>query len=122
MPASKSREVASKLNYWGRGRPYRLSDEEVFSVLDKEDMIPLSYPKGTVLFLDPSACLHFGSRNAVEPRYQLMYAYMTPRRTDFNEYVTNKHRYQSRHEDSQLARMILDKHAMSENLHASGEM
>jgi hypothetical protein len=107
VPASRSREAASRLNYWGRGRPYRLSDEEVYTAITKEDVIPLAYPKGTVLFLDPSACLHFGSRRSVEPRYQLMYAYGTTCRTDFNAYLTKAHAYPARAGDSRLARMVL---------------
>ena len=42
--------------YWGRKRGYRVSDEEVYSVASRKDAIEFCYPRGTVLFTDPSAC------------------------------------------------------------------
>lgn len=112
VPASVSKKAAAALNYWGRGRPYRLSDEEVYSVIDRRKVIPLTYPKGTVLFLDPSACFHYGSRDSVKTRYQLMYAYGTTRRTDLNEFLTKPHVYPNRPGDSPLAKMVLNKDFM----------
>lgn len=108
VPASRSRQAAAALRYWSRGRPYRLSDAEVYSVIDPSEVIALTQPAGTLLFLDPSACLHFGSRNAVKPRYQLMLAYTAGYRTDFNEFLTNRHHYPQRPDDSRLARMVLN--------------
>jgi hypothetical protein len=107
LPAAASQRAAAALNYWGRGRPYRLSDAEVYSVVRHDAVIPMTLPRGTVLFLDPSACFHFGSRNSVLTRYQLMYAYGTACRTDLNEFVTKRHVYPDRPGDSRLAKMVL---------------
>lgn len=107
VPASVSQRAAAALNYWARGKPYRLSDDEVYSVLDRKAVLPMTLPRGTVLFLDPSACFHFGSRNCVQTRYQLMYAYGTSCRTDLNEFVTKRHVYPKRPGDSRLGRMVL---------------
>lgn len=108
VPASVSQRTAAALNYWGRGRPYRLSDEEVYTVLDRKDVQPLTYPAGTVLFLDSSACFHYGSRRSVRPRYQLMYAYGTGCRSDFNDLLTRRHVYPDRPGASRLARLALN--------------
>lgn len=108
VPEAASQAAAKALNYWGCGRPYRMSDEDVYRVLSPRDVIPFTGPKGSVLFFDPSVCLHFGSRNCVKPRYQLMYAYGTTRRTDFNAYLKKRHFYPVRPADSELARLILD--------------
>jgi hypothetical protein len=112
VPASISQQAAAALKYWSRGKPYRLSDEEVYSVINPDQVIPMTYAKGTVLFLDPSACFHFGSRRSLKPRYQLMYAYGTGCRTDLNEFLTKAHVYKSRPGDSRLARMVLDANFM----------
>ena len=107
LPASVSQRAAAALNYWSRGRPYRLSDDEVYAVVARDAVIPTTLPRGTVLFLDPSACFHFGSRNCLRTRYQLMYAYGTTCRTDLNEFVTKRHVYPERPGASLLARMVL---------------
>ena len=107
LPASVSQRAAAALNYWERGKPHRLSDDEVYAVVDRDTFIPMTLPRGTVLFLDPSACFHFGSRNCVQTRYQLMYAYGTACRTDLNEFVTKRHVYPERSGDSRLAKMVL---------------
>ena len=107
MPALVSQRAAAALNYWAHGKPYRLSDDEVYAVADRAAVIPLTLPRGTVLFLDPSACFHFGSRNCVKTRYQLMCAYGTACRTDLNEFVTKRHVYPERPGDSRLAKMVL---------------
>jgi hypothetical protein len=106
LPAAASQHAAAALKYWARGRPYRLTDDEIYSVVDRNAVIPMTRPKGTVLFLDPSACFHFGSRNCIKTRYQLMYAFGTGCRTDLNEFVTRRHVYPDRPGDSRLARMV----------------
>ena len=56
-------------------------------------------------------CFHYGSRNAVKPRYQLMYAYVSACRTDFSAQLMPKsiRSNQVRNGDSRLRRMVLDK-------------
>ena len=75
LPRACSQIVGEKLGYWKRGKPYRVSDEEVYSVADRSQAIEFAYPRGTVLFIESSGCFHYGSRNSVIPRFQLMYAY-----------------------------------------------
>src|SRR5262249_2274117 len=75
LPRSVSLRAAKQLCYWGRRRGYRVSDEEVYSVVDRKDVIEFCYPRGTVLFIESSGCFHYGSRNSVKPRFQLMIGY-----------------------------------------------
>jgi hypothetical protein len=112
LPRSVSEEAAETLDYWSRGRPYRFSDEEVHSVADKSEMIELSYPRGTVLFIESTGCFHYGSRNAVERRYQLMYGYTMACRTDFSEVFMKPHTYEPRDSDPRLRKMLLNKEFM----------
>jgi hypothetical protein len=109
LPISTSRRVAAACRYWSRGVPYRLSDEQVYAVAPRSELRELTYPRGTVLFIDPSQCLHFGSRDAVVPRYMMMYGLNTACRTDLSEFWYEKTRFPIREGDSRLRRMVLDK-------------
>jgi len=109
LPASTSDRAVKTLGYRKRGAPYRVSDERMYEAVPREEAIEFSYPRGTVLFIDSSRCFHFGSRDAVEPRYQMMYALVSPARTDFSEDVMPHRRYKIDKEDSRLRRLALDK-------------
>jgi hypothetical protein len=109
LPASVSDRAARALNYRKRGAPYRITDEMMYSVIDKKEAITMTYPKGTVLFLDSSRCFHYGSRNCVVPRYQMMYAFVSPCRTDFSELLMKGRHYASDASDSRLRQMVLTK-------------
>ena len=83
LPASTTDRVAKELGYRGRGYGYRVQDADFYQHVDKSAEIVFAYPKGTVLFIDSSRCFHFGSRDAVKPRFMVMYALQSPCRRDF---------------------------------------
>jgi len=83
LPASTTDRVAKELGYRGRGYGYRVQDADVYQHVDKSGEIVFAHPKGTVLFIDSSRCFHFGSRNAVKPRFMVMYGLQSPCRRDF---------------------------------------
>ena len=109
LPESVSKKASKALNYRTRGRRHRLADEEMYSVVPESELIKLCHPAGTVLFLDNSKCFHYGSRNAVKPRYLLMYAYLSPCRTDFGEVLLDRKTYPIRDSDSRLRKMVLSR-------------
>jgi hypothetical protein len=109
LPAAASERAARKLNYRKRGAPYRVTDEEIYSVVNKNESIQLMHPKGTVLFLDSSRCFHYGSRDCAIPRYQMMYAFVSPCRTDFSDMLMKPRVYTRQQSDSRLRRMVLTK-------------
>ncbi len=109
LPQNASRKVAAKVRNGARGVGYRSSDEEIYSAVDRSEMIEFSYPRGTVLFINPSVCFHFGSRNCVQPRYQLMYGYTGACRTDMSELFMTPKLYPLREADSRLRQMLLRK-------------
>jgi hypothetical protein len=109
LPRSVTDRIRRPLKYWKRGTSYRLDDSEVYAVADKDDMIELSYPRGTVLFIESSGCFHFGSRNSVKPRFQLMLGYSTVVRTDFSELFMKARAFPRRETDSRLRKMLFDK-------------
>ncbi len=113
LPRSCSQKAREELGYWKRGKPYRVSDEEVYSVVDEREVIEFAYPRGTVLFIESSGCFHYGSRDSVLPRFQLMYAYSGVCRTDFSEVIMTPRVYPLRETDSRLRRLVLDKHCTS---------
>lgn len=107
VPVAESQAAVSKLKYWEKGTPYRLQDETFYSVVDPKSVRELAYPKGTVLFIDPSRCFHYGSREAVIPRYQMMYGFSPVCRTDFSELTMEPLRYHVGSGDSHLRKMVL---------------
>jgi hypothetical protein len=114
LPASVTERVKAGSDYWKRGTPYRLSDAQVYSVADRDDLIEFCYPRGTVLFIESSGCLHYGSRNSVKPRFQLMYGYSSICRTDFSELFMKSGDFTPKGSDPRLRRMILDKKYLGE--------
>jgi hypothetical protein len=110
LPRATSQKARKALNYWTRQRGYRVSDEEIYSVADKKEVIEFCYPRGTVLFIESSGCFHFGSRNSVKPRFQLMLGYSGACRTDFSETIMAPKVYPVSDSDSRLRQLVLDKH------------
>jgi len=109
LPASVSERAAKALNYRARNAPYRITDEQMYSVVDEKEAIPFQGPKGSVLFLDSSRCFHYGSRDCTIPRYQAMYAFVSPCRTDFSDMLVEPRVYTRQPTDSRLRRMVLTK-------------
>jgi hypothetical protein len=113
LPKSVSDRVCRGLgNYHTRKGGHRVSDERVYSVVPESELIKLCFPAGTVLFLDNSACFHYGSRNAVKPRYLMMFAYMSTCRTDFGDVLFKQIRFPVGAGDSRLRKMLLEKEYM----------
>lgn len=109
LPKSVTARAKKEIGYWKRRMPYRIGDEIVYSAADKDDMIEFSYPRGSVLFIESSGCFHFGSRNSVKPRFQLMYGYSTVCRSDFAEVFMQERPFPVRETDSRLRKMLLSK-------------
>jgi hypothetical protein len=107
IPRAASQKAAKALNYWKPGRPYRLSDEEIYSVVDRKDVIEFCAPRGTVLFIESSGCFHYGSRNAIKPRFQLMLGYTGICRTDFSDMLLPLEVFPIRETDSRLRKLVL---------------
>jgi hypothetical protein len=112
LPRAASQRAAAVLNYWSRQRGYRVSDEEIYSVVDRKQVMEFCYPRGTVLFIESSGCFHYGSRNSVEPRFQLMIGYSAACRTDFSEVIMKPKVYPIRDSDSRLRKMVLNKNML----------
>jgi hypothetical protein len=104
-----SRRVAEALRYGERRVPYRLTDDDVHSRVDESEVHRFTAPAGTVLFLESSACFHFGSRRPAKPRYQMQYAFTSPVRNDFLELWRPQRIYPLRDSDSPLRRLVLDR-------------
>jgi hypothetical protein len=109
LPRSVSQKVAAKFDYWSRQCPYRMSDEDIYSVADRKDVIEFCGPRGTVLFFESSGCYHFGSRNSIKPRFQLMLGYTGVYRTDFSEVVKRLSIFPTSVSDSRLRKMVLNR-------------
>jgi hypothetical protein len=58
---------------------------------------------------DSSRCFHYGSRDCAIPRYQMMYAFVSPCRTDFSDMLVKPRLYTRQTADSRLRRMVLTK-------------
>lgn len=125
LPASISARASAALQYGRRGRAYRITDDQMYATVDRKELFEFAHPAGSVLFVDSSACFHYGSRDAIIPRYLMMYAYVSVCRTDFGDILrkespipvlddsarTRRTRYPAAAGDSRLRRLILDRHA-----------
>ena len=109
LPRNASQKACRALNYWSRQRGYRVSDEDIYSVVDRKEAVEFCYPRGTVLFIESSGCFHYGSRNSIKPRFQLMIGYTGACRTDFSEAILPHKVYPLRDTDSRLRRMVLNR-------------
>jgi len=114
LPKSTSQRVKEALGYWQHGRGYRLTDEEVLTHTDPGEVIEFTGKRGTVLFIESSGCLHYGSRHSVKPRFQLMLGYTGACRTDFSESFMPPKRYPVRSDDCLLRRLLLCKDLLPE--------
>src|SRR6266478_9459706 len=112
LPRSVSQKARVALNYWSRQYGYRISDENVYSVVDRKEVIEFCYPRGTVLFIESSGCFHYGSRNSIKPRLQLMIGYTGACRTDFTEAILPHKVYPIRDTDSRLRKMVLNRNLL----------
>ena len=112
LPRAISQKARSALNYWSRERGYRVSDDEIYSIVDREEVIEFCYPRGAVLFIESSGCFHYGSRNSLKPRFQLMLGYTGACRTDFSEAILPHKVYPVRDNDSRLRKMVLNKNML----------
>jgi hypothetical protein len=112
LPRSISEKTAKKLNYWTKQHGYRLSDEQIYAEVDRREAIEFCGKRGAVLFIESSGCFHFGSRNSVKPRFQLMIGYNGACRTDFSEAIMPWKIYPKRATDSRLRKMVLDKNLL----------
>jgi hypothetical protein len=113
LPRSASERAAAALNYRRRGGPYRLADEVVYQVADRKELIEFCYPKGSVCFVDSARCFHYGSRSAIVPRYQFMFAYVSACRTDFAEVYMRPQIYPVAPTDPPLRQMVLNQHYLA---------
>jgi hypothetical protein len=104
-----SQKAARALDYWDRGVPYRMDDESIYSVVPPSASHRLIYPRGTVLYIDPSRCFHYGARDNDDPRYQLMVSYTSPVRSDFSEAVRKGELLPGSTGDSRLRQLVLDR-------------
>ena len=112
LPRGVSQKTRRALNYWSRQRAYRVSDEDIYSVVDRKEAIEFCYPRGTVLFIESSGCFHYGSRNSIKPRFILMIGYTGACRTDFSEVIRPHKVYPVRETDSRLRKMALNKNML----------
>jgi hypothetical protein len=112
IPRSISQAARQSLGYWTPQRGYRVSDDDLYSVVHPNDVIEFAYPRGTVLFIESSGCFHFGSRNAVKPRFQLMVGYTGAIRTDFCEVFMQPKEYPFQKSDPLLRKMVLNKNML----------
>lgn len=107
LPASVSETASRALNYQAWRQPYRVTDERMHEVIDPAERIVFTGKRGDVLFIDSSRCFHFGSRDAREPGYRVMYAFTTRCRSDF-QLMLHRQTFPSLPGDSRLRKMVLD--------------
>ena len=109
LPESISQQAAKALKYGEKGSAYRVTDERMFQAIDPSLVRKFTVPRGTVLFIVSSNCFHFGSRNAVVPRYHLQLAYVSACRCDWTDIRWDHQQFPVDEKASRLRRLVLDR-------------
>ena len=76
IPAHLSQKLREELRYNWRERR-RVSDKHMDELINPNDVVKVTGPKGTVVFVDTSRCFHYGSRLQEGNRHVLLYRYLT---------------------------------------------
>jgi hypothetical protein len=108
LPAEASDRATRALGYRTPGAHYRVTDEAMGTAVDPSETVVFTGRRGDVLFIDSSACFHFGSRRSTVPRFQVMYALTTPCRTDLSLTFMPQIPCPVSPGDSELRRMVLE--------------
>ena len=108
IPKAASQRIKEELGYWRTRKGYRISDEDIFNHIAEDEVISFTGKQGSVLFIESSGCLHYGSRRSVKPRFQLMLGYTGVCRTDFSQLIMEEKVYPENKSDSTLRKLILN--------------
>tara|TARA_B100001750_G_scaffold165890_1_gene134476 strand:- start:1368 stop:2378 length:1011 start_codon:yes stop_codon:yes gene_type:complete len=95
LSSSDSKKVLEfyKSKYESNIVSQRLSDEEVYEVVNKTDLIKLTGPKNSIGLVDTCNVLHFGSRPSKYPRKLMACMYASP--FSIQNYIFQKTRFSS---------------------------
>jgi hypothetical protein len=77
LPAHVSERIARALRYRPASGKVRLLDDQIRPLISPGDERVLTGPSGTLVFMDTSRALHFGSRVSSRDRYVVMLQYLT---------------------------------------------
>ena len=90
VSASSSKKICDNINYKLTNDEIRVPDKIVKSYITEKDEIQATGAPGDIVFVDTSACLHYGSRGATRPRKILMIQYISPFSFSFPLFYKNK--------------------------------
>jgi hypothetical protein len=90
VSAGRSEELARALRYRPRSGHVRIEDERIRPLLTPGDERVLTGSAGTVVFIDTSRVLHFGSRVATRDRYVVMVQYLALTNFMYNPFYSFK--------------------------------
>ncbi len=105
IPEPASKIAATRLNYGAARQEQRITDDQMYHLVDHVKLVTVEGAAGSVLFVDTSACFHYGSREMTANRYVVTYQYVTPTRTDFRQPSFAR---LSQPRDNSLRQMILN--------------
>lgn len=78
VPAAASDRISRALHYRPTSGNFRITDDAIRPLLADGDERPLTGPRGTIVLVDTSRVLHFGSRVSARDRYVVVVQYLTP--------------------------------------------
>ena len=90
VSASNSKKICDHINYKLTNDEIRVPDKVVKSYITEKDEVQATGAPGDIVFVDTSACLHYGSRGATKPRKILMIQYISPFSFSFPLFYKNK--------------------------------
>jgi hypothetical protein len=110
IPEKASAEAIKKLHYGSLKSTYRIKDEEMYRVINKNNLVVGTCEKGDLLFADTSRCFHYGSRGQNIPRKLCMLNFHSDIPENFNQTfgTGNQLKKYIKPADSELRKMVLD--------------
>ena len=78
VPADASERIGRTLGYRPASGNFRITDDEIRPLLAAGEERALTGPRGTMVLVDTSRVLHFGSRVITRDRYVVVVQYLTP--------------------------------------------
>ena len=105
LGSSDTELVVNRTKYGKKRNVERLSDEVVYDIVPSSHKLECSFDAGSVVYVDTSKCLHYGSRCLDKGRNIIMIQYLSPCRADFRP---NNLPELMKNSDSELRQFALD--------------
>jgi hypothetical protein len=110
FPEKITDTAIKQLKYGTLKSTYRITDEQMYKYISKEDLITATCKRGDLVFADTSRCFHYGSRGQIKPRKLCMVNFHSDIPENFYQTFGSGNLLKKyiKPNDSELRKMLLD--------------